>query len=220
MDDSKSLEETGDAKNRKQKRGLLTRQNLLRSARTIFARDGFEHARIEDIALEAGKTRGAFYDNFEDKEDVFFAIFEDNISRDMAVLTPRLLSFPEVGQRIDAMAAYLSEVSKNEERLLLHLEFKLYAIRHPQKRKRLANLHAMMCLNSCIPELQTLIPQIVGPDKKSQMVNSLVLGGIFDGLSLNHLFDPDVLCDEVVARYLKLCLGEMIEENVAEPVKQ
>jgi len=219
MDDSKTLDETGDAKNRKQKRALLTRQNLLRSAKAVFARDGFEHARIEDIASEAGKTRGAFYDNFKDKEDVFFAIFEDDISRDMAELTPRLLSFPKISQRINAMASHLSELSRDRERILLNLEFKLYAIRHPSKRKRLADLHAMMCLTCCIPDLRELIPQIVGPDVDTQLVNSLVVGGIVDGLSLNHLFNPDVLFDEEVARYLKLCLGEMIEKNAAALAK-
>ncbi len=67
---------------------MLTRKELLRSARAIFARDGFEHARIEDIAIKASKTRGAFYDNFKDKEDVFCAIFEENIDRDMEELGP------------------------------------------------------------------------------------------------------------------------------------
>jgi AcrR family transcriptional regulator len=149
MGDSKSVLDSIDGAARKQKRSLLTRQNLLRSARAIFARDGFEQARIEDIAAEAGKTRGAFYDHFEDKEDVFFAIFEENIDRDMAELAPRLMNFSSIDLRIDALAEYLSEVSKDGERILLNLEFKLYAIRHPQRRKRLADLHAQMCLTCC-----------------------------------------------------------------------
>lgn len=71
MVDSINIAGQPTASLRKQQRGLVTRQELLRSARAIFARDGFEHARIEDIAANAGRTRGAFYDNFKDKEDVF-----------------------------------------------------------------------------------------------------------------------------------------------------
>src|ERR1700749_1355743 len=41
-----------------------TRAELLRAAEVIFARDGFEASRIEDIAAEAGRSRGAFYANF------------------------------------------------------------------------------------------------------------------------------------------------------------
>ena len=74
----------------RQRRGIITRSELIRSARHIFARDGFEHARIEDIAMRARKTRGAFYDNFKDKEDVFLAIFEEDVFRDLIAEEPGL----------------------------------------------------------------------------------------------------------------------------------
>lgn len=123
MVDSKKIDERPEVNLRKQKRTELTRQELLRSARAIFARDGFEHARLEDIASRAGKTRGAFYANFKDKEDVFFAIFEENIDRDMEELSPLLLGLPTIEQRIEALGEYLSELGKDRERILLNLEF-------------------------------------------------------------------------------------------------
>ena len=46
------------------------------AAEQTFARDGYEAARLEDIAARAGYTRGAFYANFESKEDIFFALLE------------------------------------------------------------------------------------------------------------------------------------------------
>src|SRR5580698_7478035 len=124
----------------RQPRGILTRSELIRSARHIFARDGFEHARIEDIALRAHKTRGAFYDNFKDKEDVFLAIFEEDVFRDLNELGSLLLPLPTIDERIEALAQYLVRLSNDLERMLLNVEFKLYAIRHPNKRKRLADL--------------------------------------------------------------------------------
>jgi AcrR family transcriptional regulator len=39
-------------------------------------RDGFEAARLEDIAARAGRSRGAFYANYRDKEELFFALRE------------------------------------------------------------------------------------------------------------------------------------------------
>src|ERR1700744_4478518 len=103
----------------RQPRGILTRSELIRSARHIFARDGFEHARIEDIAMRARKTRGAFYDNFEDKDDVFLAIFEADAVRDVTELGARLLGLPTLCDRIDAVAVYLAEISQDQERMLL-----------------------------------------------------------------------------------------------------
>ena len=39
--------------------------------------------RASKTLLCARKTRGAFYDNFKDKEDVFLAIFEEDMARDL-----------------------------------------------------------------------------------------------------------------------------------------
>src|ERR1700691_3600106 len=64
----------------RQDRSELTRARLIRSAEKIFARDGFDAAKLEEIAAEAGYTRGAFYANFSSKEDLFFALLEGEIS--------------------------------------------------------------------------------------------------------------------------------------------
>jgi len=194
----------------KQRRALLTRKALLRSAKAIFARDGFEHARIEDIASKAGKTRGAFYDNFKDKEDVFFAMFEESIDRELAELGPMLTGLPNIEKRVEALGDYLRSLSKDRERVLLNLEFKLYAIRHPRKRKRLARLHAVMRLRSSIPELNRLLPEVTGLSASAQLSDSFAICGIMDGLALNHLFDPDTFGDCEVGRYVKLCLREAL----------
>src|SRR5579872_2762536 len=63
-------------RNKHQQRTEATRQALLDSARRIFARDGFEACRLEDIAAATGHTRGAFYAHFRTKEDLFFALLE------------------------------------------------------------------------------------------------------------------------------------------------
>src|SRR5580700_748245 len=65
---------------RHQERSDATRTRLIRSAEKIFARDGFEAAKLEEIATEAGYTRGAFYANFKSKEDLFLALLEGEIS--------------------------------------------------------------------------------------------------------------------------------------------
>src|SRR6202165_2908647 len=61
---------------RQAERTEATRRKLLAAADRIFARDGFEAARLEDIAAGAGYTRGAFYAHFGGKEEIFFALLE------------------------------------------------------------------------------------------------------------------------------------------------
>src|ERR1700761_520014 len=91
------------ATERKQVRAIITRKHLIRAARRILARDGFELARVEDIAAAAGKTRGAFYANFRDKEDVFFAIFEEDLNRDKARVSLELSEASSPEERVEAL---------------------------------------------------------------------------------------------------------------------
>jgi AcrR family transcriptional regulator len=60
---------------RRRERAQATRARLIQAAERIFARDGFAAAKLEEIAAEAGYTRGAFYANFDSKEDLFLALF-------------------------------------------------------------------------------------------------------------------------------------------------
>jgi AcrR family transcriptional regulator len=200
----------GEAKSSKQKRALLTRQELVKSARAIFARDGFQHARIEDIAAKAGKTRGAFYANFTDKEDVFFEIFEEELDRDIAALRPILQGFSTLDDRLHVLAEYLCKLGKDRQRTLLNLEFKMYAIRHPHRRKRLADLHAVMRLRCSLPEIDELLPEYYPQNATQKRTESLAVGAIMDGLALNQLFDPGALADDDVIRYLTVCLHQKL----------
>ena len=200
----------------KQRRALVTRAQLIQSARTIFARDGFEQARIEDIAALAGKTRGAFYANFKDKEDVFFAIFEENIAQDLEGLPALLTDLHTAHERLDALAAYILELAKDPQRTLLHLEFKVYAIRHPRRRKRLADLHAAMRERCSYPEFDAFFPEFQQQTKQERRKGSLAIGAIVDGLALNRLFDPDAIADAQLMLHLRLVIRQAMQLGFVE----
>src|SRR5260221_10177001 len=48
-----------------------TRQALLRAALAVFSRQGYAATRLEDVAHEAGVTRGAIYWHFKSKADLY-----------------------------------------------------------------------------------------------------------------------------------------------------
>src|SRR5579875_294183 len=124
--------------NKHQQRTEATRRKLLKSARRVFARDGFEAARIEDIAIDAGHTRGAFYANFESKEDVFFALLEQ-LARERFAAIQRLMdccSNPE--ERLEALREYYVTRTADRQWVMLMLEFKLFALRHGHLRAKFA----------------------------------------------------------------------------------
>src|SRR3954464_13741014 len=75
-----------------------TRSRVLEAADAVFARSGFHAARLEEIADQAGFTRGAVYSNFSGKDDLALAIIEQRIRTVTALLD-------EIAAASDATAA-------------------------------------------------------------------------------------------------------------------
>src|ERR1700722_19104762 len=163
---------------RKQERSVATRQHLIDSARLIFVRDGFEAASLEDIASAAGKTRGAFYSHFQNKEDVFFAIFEDDVARDHAASLDQLRKASTLEDRVAILVEQVESIIRDKARVLLYIEFKMYAIRHPHKRKRLAELHLLICTHATAAKLD-LLPELHSDDPEEQRACTAQFGSFF-----------------------------------------
>src|SRR3569833_757101 len=53
-----------------------TRQRLLDAAEKIFLAKGIAESTLDEIARQAGMTRGAVYWHFENKYDLFRAVYE------------------------------------------------------------------------------------------------------------------------------------------------
>jgi TetR/AcrR family transcriptional regulator, transcriptional repressor for nem operon len=52
-------------------RRRLNRQKIVRSARRLFNRRGFDTVSIDDVMADVGLTRGRFYSYFESKGDLY-----------------------------------------------------------------------------------------------------------------------------------------------------
>ena len=194
----------------RQHRSVQTRSSLVQAARINFARDGFAQARLEDIAAEAGKTRGAFYAHFRDKEDVFFAIFEEDTRRDKRRLTAMLSAATEREERVEVLAQYILETLADERRTLLDLEFKVYAIRHPERQKRLDNLVSMVSSICAELGVDKAVPELRGDDFNTRKVHAAEFGALVDGLAVNRLFNPEALNKKRTLRILRAGVREIL----------
>ncbi len=197
----------------KQLRARATREQLVDAARIVFARDGFEMARLEDIATAAGKTRGAFYAHFRDKDDVFLAIFEENMMRDQERMRVPLSVASSREQTIEVLVQHLFTLLSDRRRMLLNLEFKAYVIRHPHKQKRLVNLLAAMCLCCAETSIDRLLPELRHADTATKRAQSARFGALIDGLAINHLYDPACLTAPVLLSHLR----SGVESILAQP---
>lgn len=184
--------------NKHQERTEETRRVLLKSARLIFARDGFEACRIEDIVAAAGYTRGAFYANFATKEELFFALLQEETDGHAARIRAVLESYDSVERRMAALRDYYVQCIADREWGMLMLEFKLFAARHPKLRPKLAAIHRRIRASMKLEVLHKLL----GIDDACPESKSAVLEGAMAGLFLEHSYDPERLPECQAAKFL------------------
>lgn len=110
-----------------------TRDRLMAAAAEVFAERGISGAPVELICERAGYTRGAFYSNFESKDEVCLALVE--AAKDSALAMVRASMDEPSTTELDAvgavLAAFVSRVPMDEHVLLLAQEMELYAQREP-----------------------------------------------------------------------------------------
>ncbi len=58
-----------------------TRQKLLEVARELFAHKGLETTTMNDIAAASGRGRRTLYTYFRNKEDIYYAVIEEELER-------------------------------------------------------------------------------------------------------------------------------------------
>ena len=169
-----------------------TRAELLRAAEVIFARDGFEASRIEDIAAEAGRSRGAFYANFDSKTEVFLALRSLAARRNARALRDRIQDVENEEEKYQAITRYILEQICDTQTQLLQIEFKLFALRHPAMLAELAEKHLEASASVNRQELADLFPE-KSKNTAEMRCNTLAVEALLEGFALNVRFSPQVL---------------------------
>src|SRR5579862_8303273 len=176
-----------------QQRTEATRHGLLEAALRIFARDGFEASRIEDIAGATGHTRGAFYAHFNSKEDLFFALFEQQAGDRLRDLRFSLERCADSDSRLRALRKFYVARASDRQWAMLSLEFKLFALRHPKLRARLARTHRRIRESLKLEIISELIPELMKGRRESREVRRVALEAVLNGLVLEHAYDPETI---------------------------
>jgi len=191
----------GASRSRQAERTRATRRKLLDAAKRVFAQDGFEAARLEDIASGAGYTRGAFYAHFDSKEDIFFALFEEWVGERIESLTTALRRHSDQESKLEALRTHYAGLAKDRSLVLISMEFKLFAMRHPEAHARLRSRHRR--IRASIAEMFSEIMGALGRTIPiAYPAAAASLAAVSQGLLLENLIDPKTLSDEDIRRVL------------------
>ena len=116
-----------------------TRARLVLAAERVFIRSGFDASSVERIAESAGFSRGAFYSNFRDKDELFIAVL--NSALDIAgALDEIFRREPNAAERQRTVRDWYVRQEQRKEWIVLETEFTLRALRNRTVRARLARL--------------------------------------------------------------------------------
>jgi len=183
--------------NKHQVKTKETRELLLRAAEEVFVREGYAGAELGEIASIAGRTKGAIYAQFESKEDIFMALVEEHALRHRSEMEKVLANSTSVEQNREAFRRLCMRLSGEEAWNVLMLEFKLYAVRNPEAKRRFQKFIAKMIP----PEAEKRLTGLLGAERNGKQVlkRSLsvqIIQPLLSAITLESLFDPEVLNED------------------------
>jgi AcrR family transcriptional regulator len=168
------------------------RNQILEAAMAVFARQGFDQARMDDIAQEVGLSKGALYLYFKSKDAIISAILQFFFSRAMKKLQGFLESEepPSVREQLLRLNQYyIAEMKWMVS--LLPLSFEFYAVAARQKAVR-------QFLKQYFKDYREVLTALVqrGIDRgefrpmQAERV-AIAIAALYEGLALLWMVDPD-----------------------------
>ena len=196
-----------------------TRSRLMQSAARLFCRRGLEQASVDEVARDAGYTKGAFYANFRSKEELFLAMMDEKFAAEIDRLDEALRS----GEDIDEQARHAGEdfirfASGDGEWPRLFFEFAAYAARNDQFREEFMTRYRAMrervttLYQRRVTELG-FEPPIDEVEKVAVMTTCMA-----NGFLMEKLLEPD-LSEELYGTMMEIFirgLGGMMEDEGPE----
>lgn len=187
---------------KQQLRTQETQKRLLDAAEEIFVRDGYEAAQLDEIAARAGRSKGAVYTHFKSKEDLFLALFEHRTRFYVDRLMTSLRNCSTQKEQLAAFRQFYVDLDHDRAWPILTLEFKLYALRHPESKERLRLAFEM----SKPPKDEWNYEEMFGKLTREQRADNelalTALGPIMSGLILESHFEPEMLSEKGIRRLL------------------
>ena len=171
-------------------RTAQTRDDLLEAAQRRFFGAGYHATTLDDIADDAGYTKGAVYSTFGSKAGLFLALFDDIVDRRLAATRAIIATDAAAAASLQALADQPVE-ERNARFLLLSIEFWVHAAHEPDLLAAFSERYRRLrtSLAELAPEDSPLDPQRW----------ALVTLALSNGFALERLIDPEGVPDDLMA---------------------
>jgi AcrR family transcriptional regulator len=190
-----------------------TRAALLDAAGRVIAERGLHGASIEAISAEAGYTGGAFYSNFDSKEDLFAALLEERVFKVWGeILTANAKPGPPTAREVGEISAAMNRHPDSRWIIQLWLELMANAGRDERFRKIAADMwrggrELSTYLLAAAYEASGREP----PARPEHLVTAMM--ALETGLSLQRYADPEAVPAELIPELFDLLFGPLQPSN-------
>jgi AcrR family transcriptional regulator len=198
-----------------------TRTHLLDAAAQVFASEGFRGASIDAIAAAAGFTKGAVYSNFKNKEDLFIALVEQRVQRQVDLVQEAMAraDYSDADLHDQWVPLTTSMLWGDREWTLLSLEFALYAARNPSAARKLTALNRQSS-ELLIPLIERQVERLgVSLDIAAEDLVEIFFA-LYNGIAIRHVTDPEIASDRLVETSMQFLLRALLGDTERSPSAQ
>lgn len=175
------------------------RGQILEAAMECFIRNGYAHTRVDDIAREAGLSKGGIYFHFNSKREIFDALQDVEIERTMNAVMEAYTSDASAVMKLQQLAYKLVvEFGSNEAHRKFLIVLAEMGIRNPEVRERVVFSHERY-LEAIAEQIRQGIAngeiREVNPDIAA-LVLKLLMDGIEQAFALGYNINVEGLIGE------------------------
>jgi len=184
-----------------------TRELLLDAAAMVFARRGYHEASVEEIASEAGFSTGAVYSNFSGKEELFLALADREVEKQVAEIHAVAESVEAGGEAAAEAGRQFQELLKRDRDWpLLFYEFWSFGVRNARIQGEFAKRRQAV-QDALAKTLDRLAAQLGFELRFPAPMLATAISATLNGLAFERAADPGAISDEVLGEFVAAILG-------------
>jgi AcrR family transcriptional regulator len=183
------------------------RQQILEAAETVFSRQGFNDARMDDIVAESGLSKGALYWYYKSKDAIIMALLDRVFLAQMKTVEDMIDAEGSAEEKLRVFTrAAVTDIRHFERFMTLGYEFVALATRRKEVREKIKGYY-----RSYTEILAPIIEQGIAEDEFDDVdprKTALTIIGLYEGITLMWFVDPESIdWDELTEAPLDMLLN-------------
>jgi AcrR family transcriptional regulator len=174
----------------------------MKSAAKVFARRGLQQASIDEVAGDAGFTKGAFYANFKSKEELFLAMLDERFAGRIEEIDRVAADDIEPEEQARRAGLDFSHyLAADPEWQRLFFEFAAHAARNDDFREELVTRYSALRRRiAAVYERRAEELGVEPPVPHDQI--AVMTFAMANGIALEQLLEPDAVPDDLFGTML------------------